>query len=131
VLLALAGGLAVAAYLHLGEGRYFPVARIASPEGLTYTAFSEETRGRSACIEANQKFVADFRAGCPACQVTSERCESKADAIKLRVAVSDPVVLMRGMSLAIAGPRDAAAAACKSIVEDLAKRGVEGTRCLN
>lgn len=107
------------------------MARIAAPDGLTYTAFSQETRGREACAEANQRFIADFRAGCPACNVTFERCESKAVAIELRVAVADPVVVSRGMSLAIAGPRDLAAATCKSIVQDLSTRGLDGARCIS
>ena len=130
MLVALAGGVAIAAYLHAGEAHYYPIARIAAPDGLTYTAFSRETRGRDACVEANQRFIADFRAGCPACNVMFEGCESRAVAIQLRVAVSDPVVVSRGLSLAIAGPRDLAAAACKSIVQDLSTRGLDGARCL-
>ena len=130
VVLALAGGIAIAGYLHVGERAYYPVARVAAPDGLTYTAFADETRGRDACIEANQSFLEDFRLGCPTCIVESARCESREDAIKLRVAISDPVVVSRGMSLAVAGPRDLAAATCRSIVEDLVKRGFESTRCL-
>ena len=129
MLLAVAGGVAIAAYLQVGERPYYPVATVSTPGGLTYTAFSEETRGREACNEANQRFVADFRAGCADCAVTYERCESKADALKLRVAFSGPVVLSRGVSLGVAGPRELSVAACQQIVKDLAQRGVQG-RCL-
>ena len=131
VALALAGGVGVAAYLHLSSKPYYPIARVAAPGGLTYTAFSAETRGHDACVEANERFIGPLRNDCPACAVLFERCESNAEVMKLRVAaVSDPVVLSQGLSLAVAGPRDVAIAACETIAQDLAKRGIEGSRCL-
>jgi hypothetical protein len=130
VLLALAGGLALAAYVYARNAPYYPVARVAAPGGLTYTAFSEETRGRDACAEANERFVDPLRKDCPACAVLFERCENKARMMELRVAAtSDPVVLSRGLSLAVAGPRELAVTACETIAQDLAKRGLEGSRC--
>lgn len=129
MLLAAAGGIALAAYFHVGESRYYPVARIAAPDGIVYTAFSDEMIGRDACVEANQRFVADFRAGCPDCTVVYARCESKDEAIRLRIEGSDPVVLSPGMALAVAGPPNFANATCESIAQDLVRRGVDG-RCL-
>jgi hypothetical protein len=131
VLVALAGGVALAAYLYVRNQPYYPVARVAAPGGLTYTAFSGETRGRDACTAANERFVDPLRKDCPDCTVLFERCESKAEMMRLRVAaVSDPVVLSRGVSLAVAGPRALAHATCELIAQDLAKRGLEGSRCL-
>lgn len=131
VALALAGGVGIAAYLYYIDKPYYPVARIAAPGGLTYTAFSAQARGRGACAEANERFVGSLRLDCPECTVLFERCESNAEAMKLRVAaVSDPVVLSRGLQLAVAGPREAAVMACEAIAQDLAKRGVEGSSCL-
>lgn len=131
VLLALAGGVAIAGYLYIGQRPHYPVARVAAPDGLTYTAFADETRGRDACIEANDRFISDFRAGCPTCIVEFSRCESKDEAIRLRVGISGPLVVSRGMSVAVAGPHDFAAATCQSIVQDLRKRGIENSRCLS
>lgn len=131
VALALAGGVGIAAYLHYSSKPYYPIARIAAPDGLTYTAFSAEARGRDACMEANERFVGPLRNDCPACTVLFERCESNAEVMKLRVAaVGDPVVLSRGLSLAVAGPREVAITACEAVAQDLAKRGIEGSRCL-
>jgi hypothetical protein len=131
VLLALAAGIAVATYLYARNESYYPVARVATPEGLTYTAFSGERRGREACVSANDLFVEPLRKDCPACTVLFERCESRAEMMKLRVAAaSEPVVLSRGVALAVAGPRELAKASCELIAQDLAKRGLEGSRCL-
>lgn len=131
VALALAGGVGIGVYFHASNKLYYPVARVAAPGGLTYTAFSVEARGHSACLEANERFVGPLRNDCPTCTVLFERCESNAEAMKLRVAaVSDPVVVSRGFSLAVAGPREVAVTACEAIAQDLAKRGVEGSRCL-
>jgi hypothetical protein len=131
VALALAGGAGIAAYLHYSSKPYYPIARILAPGGLTYTAFSAQARGHDACAEANERFVGPLRTDCPTCTVLFERCESNAEAMKLRVAaVSDPVVLSRNLQLAVAGPREAAVTACEAIVQDLIKRGVEGSRCL-
>lgn len=129
--LALAGGAGIAAYLHYSSTPYYPIARIVAPDGLTYTAFSPEARGRDACMEANERFVGPLRNDCPACIVLFERCESNAEVMKLRVAaVGDPVVLSKGVSLAVAGPRGAAISECEAIAKDLARRGIEGSRCL-
>ncbi len=131
VALALAGGVGIAAYLHASNKPYYPIARIVAPGGLTFTAFSAQARGQAACAEANERFVGSLRNDCPACTVLFERCESNAEAMKLRVAaVSDPVVLSRGLQLAVAGPREAAVTECEAIAQDLVKRGVEGSRCL-
>ena len=131
LLLALAAGIAAAAYWHFSNEPYYPVARVAAPGGLTYTAFSGETRGRDACVAANERFVEPLRKDCPACAVLFERCENRADMMKLRVAAtSDAVVLSRGLSLAVAGPGELAKATCEVIAQDLAKRGLEGSRCL-
>jgi hypothetical protein len=132
LLVVLAAGLALAAYLHARNEPYYPVARVAAPGGLTYTAFSGERRGREACVSANELFVEPLRKDCPACTVLFERCESKAEMMKLRVAaVSEPVVLSRGLTLAVAGPGELARATCELIAQDLAKRGLEGSRCLS
>jgi hypothetical protein len=131
VMLALAGGIGLAAYLYVRNEPYYPVARVAAPGGLTYTAFSGQTRGREACVSANELFVEPLRKDCPACTVLFERCESRAEMMKLRVAaVSDPVVLSRGLALAVAGPGELARATCELIAQDLVKRGLEGSRCL-
>ena len=131
VALALAGGVGIAAYLHTSNTPDYPIARVVAPGGLTYTAFSAEARGHAACAEANERFVGPLRSDCPACTVLFERCEEHAEVMKLRVAaVADPVVLSRGFSLAVAGPREDAVAACEAITQDLLKRGVEGSRCL-
>jgi len=128
-LLALAGGVALAAYLYERDRPYYPVARIASPEGLVYTAFSDLVRGREACAAANQRFLEPFRSDCPGCTVLSERCESREEGMRLRVAESGPVVVSPGVALALSGPRELARATCELIARDLAKRGVERSRC--
>ena len=84
VVLALIGGLAIAVYWHWSSRSYAPIAAVLAPGGVTYTAFSDETRGRDACAAANARFVQPLMQQCPACTVLFERCEDKAHALELR-----------------------------------------------
>lgn len=128
----LAAGAAIAAAVwHVHGALYYPVVRVATPEGLTFTAFSTETRGRADCAAANEHFLEPIRRDCPACEVLSAHCESKSEAIRLRTALGDPVVLSGGLTLAVAGPPELARATCKHLANDLLKRGITGSRCRN
>lgn len=128
----LAGGAASAAALwHVYGAAYYPVVRVATPEGLTFTAFSAQTRGRAECAAANERFLEPIRKDCPTCEVLSSACEGTSEGRRLRNALEDPVVLSGGLSVAVAGPSALAVATCKHLASDLQKRGIAGSRCRN
>ena len=129
--LALAGGAAVAAAVWFARSEiYYPVARVATPEGLTFTAFSSKTRWRSECNDANERFLEPLRKECPACEVLSARCESKDEMMKLRIALTGPQVRSRGLTLALAGPRELSLASCEFLAKHLLRQGLDDSRCI-
>lgn len=132
-LLAIAGGTALA-YLYAASGSYYPVLRISSPDGLTYTALLDETADRGACAAANERFLAPLTSQCKECKLVFGRCESKADALDLFLhrgeGVRQHLVVSSGMRIALMGPEDTVKAACELIVADLRKRGVRPSSCV-
>jgi len=121
----------LAAYLRAGGRPYYPIAGVLAPGGVTYTAFSDETRGRDACAAANARFVEPLKQQCPACSVLFERCEDKARALELRLAAGrSHLVSVPGLHIGVAGPPEAARASCELIATDLAKHGVTRGRCM-
>lgn len=131
VVLALIGGLAIAVYWHWSSRSYAPIAAVLAPGGVTYTAFSDETRGRDACAAANARFVQPLMQQCPACTVLFERCEDKAHALELRLAAGrSHLVSMPGLHIGVAGPQEVAKTSCELIAADLGKHGVSQGRCI-
>ena len=133
-LLVVAGGLAAGAYLYFSQLPFYPVARIATADQVTYTAFSDEVSGREACEAANARFVEPLRESCPACSVAFTRCERKAEVIALRLEQTTDgpplIVSFPGMQIAVSGPPALARATCEFMAGDLARQGVKGPRCV-
>jgi hypothetical protein len=127
------GGLGIGVWLYFSQLPYYPVARIATAEQLTYTAFSDEVPGRAACAAANARFVEPLARTCPGCSVVFTRCERKAGAAALRTdrsAGSPHVVVMPGMQILVSGPPALARAACDQIALDVVRQGLKSGRCL-
>ncbi|HVL35253.1 MAG TPA: hypothetical protein VM489_06230 [Burkholderiales bacterium] len=131
-LFLLAGGIGIAAWLHLSRQPYYPVARVAAPEGIVYTAFSGRAAGEEACRAANERFVEPIRAQCKSCAVEFMRCEREAEAAQQRLAAAQGahVLYVRDTVIVIAGPDLAAAESCRIIAADLEKHAVPNARCV-
>src|SRR5207253_2436134 len=78
-----AGG--VLAYMHVASQVYYPVVRIASPDGVSYTALMDPTDDRRDCGAANERFLGPVKDQCKECKVVFARCERKSEAIDLAV----------------------------------------------
>jgi hypothetical protein len=110
------------------------VVRVASPDGLTYTALLEETAERSACERAFDGFVAPVKEHCKECNVVFARCERERGAMDLaleRDGARQHWVMSQGLRISVTGPEDSAKATCDFIAADLIKRGAASSSCVH
>jgi hypothetical protein len=130
----LVGAASVLAHLHAVALTYYPVVHVQSPEGLTFVAVHEPTGERAACGEANDRFLAPFKAMCKECRVVAARCARELQGDELALRDGRPMahhrVLAPGLSVAIAGPHEVASLGCRDIVSKLAAEGIPSVACL-
>lgn len=130
----LVGATAWIAHMHVESQTYHPVVRVASPDGLTYTAVFNPTHERRACGAANDRFLGPMKEICKQCRVVIARCERQLDGLELALSYSLPIpyhgVYTPAVRVAIAGPADKAKSSCEYIAGDMAKRGVRRAACV-
>jgi hypothetical protein len=129
VLIAAVGTLA---HLHAASQTYRPVVSIASPDGLTYTAFLDLTAERTACAAANGDYLATVRSQCLDCKVVLARCERVTEGADAAFPQFRPEhrVVSEGLMLDIGGPHDKASATCAYMAKDLIRQGLRQSACL-
>lgn len=132
-LLCIAG--VVLAHMHVVAQRYYPMVKVASPEGLTFIAVQDMTQQRQACGDANARFLEPVKARCKSCKVVSARCERVVDGEEERALLEgQPVpgflVVAPGLRLSISGPEASAKENCEYIAGDMVKRGMRSAVCL-
>jgi hypothetical protein len=130
LLLMLAG--AAVAHLHVAMQTYAPVIRIATPEGLVYTAWFDPRDERRACADASKLFVDPIKARCAECEVIFARCERELQDFEHLMA-EEPgghhVVSLPGLRIDIAGPAASARRSCHVMADDFTKHGVQSAIC--
>src|SRR5205085_11800005 len=111
--LALIGIASVMAHLYLQSQVYYPVVRLALPDGLSITAVLPETKERNGCTKANERFVAPFKQ-CKDCKIMDTRCDRRLDGFELAMRqgapVPHPMVVAQELRIAVMGPPEAAKA---------------------
>jgi hypothetical protein len=125
VLLVLAGSSA--AHMHVTMQSYYPVIRVSTVDGVTYTTLLEPAEDRSRCAAASRVFLASLKAGCEDCEVRFARCEREpegAEAPSRAQAAQRHFVSLPGLRIDIDGPVAPAARGCEAIARDLAARGL-------
>ena len=131
VAIVLLGTASVLAHLYVVAQTYYPVVRVASPEGLVFTAVHDATSERSSCATANSDFLAPFKSMCPECKVVAARCERELDGFESSLmsgkALPHPLVSAPGFHMAITGPDEVAQSACDHIARSASAGEV---RCL-
>ena len=125
VLIAVSAWLA---HLHVVAQSYHPVVRLASPDGLVYTAVQDAKHERQACGAANDRFLAPLRETCKDCKIVLARCERELDGLERALsehrAVPLPVVSGPGVRMSIAGPVAPAKASCEQIATQMVRNGL-------
>ena len=122
------------AHLHVVSQSYFPVVRLASPDGLVYTAVQDATHERQACGAANDRFLAPLRETCKDCKIVLARCERELDGMELALSehrpVPLPVVSGPGVRMSISGPGAPAEASCEHIATQMVRNGLRSAACV-
>ena len=116
----------VVAQFHVAMQTYVPVIRVASPDGMTYTALFDARTEWRACADANRRFLVPLKVGCAQCAVVFARCERWLDGLQRAPGLwfSAP-----GLRIAIAGPDRAASSSCAEMAADFFRRGVRTASC--
>lgn len=128
VAVLIACGAAVA-NLHVGRQSYTPVIRVASPDGLIYTALFEPRPDWQACAEASRRFLDPVKERCVACEVVFARCERVSGELPPADARGGYQLSAAGMQMVIDGPARRAKLSCDHIAADFSKRGVPSSSC--
>lgn len=133
IAIVLLAAAAAVAHLHVAAQSYYPVVRIAAPEGLSYLAVMDPQRERQGCGVANDRFLKPFKTLCEKCRIVHARCERKLEELEAKIydgkPVSYPQVAARGFRMAIVGEADAALKTCELIAADLLRRGIKTATC--
>ena len=131
-LLVIAIGAAV--YDYATQRDYYPVAKIAGPADVTFTALLDARRGLKACTAANAGFLDPIARGCADCRVLFAQCVNKATAIAIglqaREAAHQYWVVSEGVIVAVVGVDAGARETCEAVAADLARRGMR-SRCIH
>lgn len=110
---------------------YYPVVRVASPDGLVFTAVHEATSERGECAAANERFLAPFKSMCSDCRVVPARCERELQGAEAALSAGKSIphhrIFAPGLQVSIAGPEEAASFSCRQIAGGGSAQGV---RCL-
>lgn len=122
---------AAVADLHVARQSYTPVIRVASPDGLTYTALFEPRPDWYACAEASRRFLDPVKERCAACEVVFARCERSSDDLEAMWGAEQQWVAGPGINIAISGPTAAARRSCHFIAVDVMRRGAGAASCLH
>lgn len=134
-ILLLASAGAAVAHLHVAMQTYFPVIRIATPEGLVYTARFDARQERRACADASRLFLDPVRQRCAGCEVMFARCERQLEDVEPAFEQDEPVrhhvVHAPGLRIDIAGPAAPAKLSCDLIAGDFTRRGLRAASCVN
>ena len=131
-LLVIAIGAAM--YDYATQRDYYPVAKIAGPADVTFTALLDSRRRLKACIAANAEFLDPIARGCADCRVLFAQCVNKATAIAIglqaREAAHQYWVVSEGVIVAVVGVDAGARETCEAVAADLARRGMR-SRCIH
>jgi len=129
VLLGLAGS--TAAQMHVARQSYYPVIRVSTVEGVTYTTLLEPAGERSRCAAASKVFLASLKTQCPECDVHFARCErAPGDTGDIGPQpVPHQVFSVPGLRIDIAGPAASARLGCELIAQDFLRRGLPSAAC--
>jgi hypothetical protein len=122
------------AHAHVAAQSYYPVVKIATREGLSYTAVLDRVAERRACKEANRRFIGPVKSNCAECEVVFARCERELKGLELALQrhepISHPLVASPGLRLAIVGARQAAQSSCRAIASGILRQGLSSASCV-
>jgi len=131
VLLLAAGGFL--AHYHVTNQSYYPVARLTSTDGYTFTVVQDRVATRDECGRANDRFVEPVRRSCTECRVAYARCERELQGLELQLIMGEPVplhvVVAPGLRMALDGPAESLRGVCEQMAAAIVRVGVPSAAC--
>ncbi len=122
------------AYFYLRTTTYYPVVRMAAPEGFTITAVQTPVANQEACDAANRRFSEPIKKACNDCKFEIERCAGSLTGDEKALAGDDPLndysVIAVGIRMIVAGPAKVAKPACEQLASDMVQKGVNTAACV-
>ena len=100
----------------LKPGAYWPVARVAAPEGVVLSFLQDQVKTEADCQAANKRVTATMLANCKECSLAEASCPGEAPKeLAPGGSLSQDVVAAKGLKILIAAPPVAAHALCHSL----------------
>lgn len=134
LMLALLGVGAVLASYHVANQHYYPVSKLASSDGYTFTLVQNRVQARGDCGAANDRVIDPLKKTCPQCEVVYARCERELRGLELALLMGDPVpyyvVTAPNLRLVVEGPAHTLQRDCEYIAERIVKAGVRAAACV-
>ncbi|MDB5360195.1 MAG: hypothetical protein JWO51_1492 [Rhodospirillales bacterium] len=113
--------LGVALVMFLRPTPYFPVARVAAPEGVALSFLQDQTATEADCQAANQRVTATMLANCKECSLAEARCVDDAPKeLGQTAAGPQDMIAAKGLKILITAPPVAAHALCRSLAAGIA-----------
>ncbi len=133
ILILLAVG-SVLAHFHVANQSYYPVSKLVSAEGYTFHMVQDKTAQRSACGQANDRFLGPIKQRCLQCDVVYARCERELHGVELALLKGDTmpmhVVVAPGLRLAMEGPKERVRQECEQMATAMVKGGARTAACV-
>jgi hypothetical protein len=122
------------AHLHASMQTYHPIVKIASPDGVQYTAVFDPVSDRPSCGVSSKRFLEPMRDYCPKCEVLSARCERELQDLDLALALDLPapvhVLQVEGMRIAITAEEAKARLTCNFMAAHAVREGAPSASCV-
>jgi hypothetical protein len=126
--------VAALAHLHVASQIYHPVVKVSSPDGLVITVVQEAVAERTACGEANGRFLKTLQARCKSCEVVYARCDRQLEGVEYAVLADRQIpydqVVAGPVRVIVAGPKTSKGETCEHIASGVVKLGVRSATCI-
>jgi len=111
----------IALVMILRPTAYYPVARIAAPEGVGLSFLQDRVATEADCQVANQRVTATMLANCKECHLAEARCagEPPKELGQTHAGPQD-MIAAKGLQILITAPPVAAHALCQSLAAGIA-----------
>jgi len=95
---------------------YFPVARIAAPEGVTLSFLQDQAPSEADCQTANQRATAAMLASCKECSLAEARCvDTRPKELGQTTPGAQDMVAAKNLQILVTAPPAAAHALCQTL----------------
>jgi hypothetical protein len=132
-LAVLLGAGALLASYHVANQHYYPVTRLESTDGYTFSLVQDRVKSRTQCGEANDFFLGPLKERCAQCRIVYARCERELQGLELKLLMGEPlplhVVVAGGFRMALEGPAKTIRRDCEDMAALIVRSGAPSAAC--